>query len=60
MLRAAAGLHPWNKARIAPVRRLLVDAENSRDQARPWIEQMARAAAAECAAIDPTLVTMEF
>ena len=46
MMRAAAGLHPWKKARIAPVRCMLIDAENSRDQARPWLAQMAEAAAA--------------
>ncbi|MFH9090931.1 AAA family ATPase [Streptomyces sp. NPDC017673] len=60
LLRAAAGLHPWKKARITPVRCMLIDAENSRDQARPWIEQMAQAAAAEGAAIDPARVTLEF
>ncbi len=60
MMRAAAGLHPWKKARIRPVRCLLIDAENSRDQARPWLAQMAQAAEAEGAFIDPKQVTLEF
>ncbi|MGW0191613.1 AAA family ATPase [Streptomyces sp. NPDC003362] len=60
MMRAAAGLHPWKKARIRPVRCLLVDVENSRDQARPWLAQMAQAAAAEGAAIDAAGVALEF
>ncbi|MFD3518496.1 AAA family ATPase [Streptomyces sp. NPDC058657] len=61
MMRAAAGLHPWRKARIKPVRCMLIDAENSRDQARPWLSRMAQAAAdSDGAPIDPNLVTLEF
>ncbi|KOU78986.1 hypothetical protein ADK93_34885 [Streptomyces sp. XY58] len=51
LMRAVAGLHPWKRARIAPVRGLLVDAENSAGQARPWLRKMAAAAAAEDAEI---------
>ncbi|GAA0699621.1 hypothetical protein GCM10010260_84260 [Streptomyces filipinensis] len=51
LMRAVAGLHPWKRARIAPVRGLLVDAENSAGQARPWLRKMAAAAAAEGAEI---------
>ncbi|MFF1360671.1 AAA family ATPase [Streptomyces sp. NPDC058297] len=60
MMRAAAGLHPWKKAKIKPVRCMLIDAENSRDQARPWLGQMAKAAKDQDAAIDPKSVTVEF
>ncbi|MGX1226864.1 truncated hemoglobin YjbI [Streptomyces ambofaciens] len=52
LMRAAAGLHPWKKARIAPVRVLHIDAENAADQARPWLRRMARAAADEGAPVD--------
>ncbi|MFJ2645053.1 AAA family ATPase [Streptomyces sp. NPDC087511] len=51
-VRAAAGLHPWKKARIRPVKALLVDVENSRDQTRPWLAGMARAAAGDGAPIE--------
>ncbi|MER5503118.1 AAA family ATPase [Streptomyces sp. NPDC002561] len=51
-VRAAAGLHPWKKARIRPVKALLVDVENSRDQTRPWLAGMARAAAEDGAPIE--------
>jgi replicative DNA helicase len=51
LMRAAAGLHPWKKARIEPVRVLLVDAENSAPQVQPWLARMARAAADEGAPI---------
>jgi len=44
LVRTAAGLHPWRRARIAPQRCLLVDAENSRSQAWPWLRKMADAA----------------
>ncbi|MFE0382180.1 AAA family ATPase [Streptomyces inhibens] len=47
LMRAAAGLHPWKKARIAPVRVLLIDAENADDQVRPWLRRMAEAAEQE-------------
>jgi replicative DNA helicase len=47
LMRAAAGLHPWKRARIAPVRVLLVDAENADSQIRPWLRRMAGAAEAE-------------
>jgi replicative DNA helicase len=60
MMRAAAGLHPWMKARIRPVRCLLVDVENSRDQARPWIAQMRQAAEAEGAPVDSQRLVLEF
>ncbi|MFF6794560.1 AAA family ATPase [Streptomyces filamentosus] len=51
LIRAAAGLHPWKKARITPVRVLLVDAENARGQVRPWLRRMKQAAADEGAPI---------
>lgn len=51
LMRAAAGLHPWTQERIAPVRVLHIDAENSDSQAQPWFERMAAAAAAEGAPI---------
>lgn len=60
MMRAAAGLHPWKKARIRPVRCMLIDVENSPDQARPWIQQMARGAHDEGAPIDSKQLTLEF
>lgn len=47
LMRAAAGLHPWRKARIRPVKVLLIDVENSKSQARPWLRRMAAAAAEE-------------
>ncbi|MFP1630026.1 AAA family ATPase [Streptomyces sp. 5K101] len=51
LMRAAAGLHPWKRARIEPVRVLLVDAENADAQVRPWLRRMADAAADEGAPI---------
>ncbi|MER7050555.1 DnaB-like helicase N-terminal domain-containing protein [Streptomyces jumonjinensis] len=51
LVRAAAGLHPWKRARIRPVKCLLVDVENSADQTRPWLARMAAAAAEEGAPI---------
>jgi DnaB helicase-like protein/AAA domain-containing protein len=36
LMRAAAGLYPFKRAKIRPVKALLVDVENSADQARPW------------------------
>lgn len=45
LVRAAAGLHPWKQAKIRPVKAMLIDVENSRDQTRPWLTKMARAAA---------------
>ncbi|MFB7032117.1 MULTISPECIES: AAA family ATPase [unclassified Streptomyces] len=51
LMRAAAGLHPWKRARIAPVRVLLVDAENADSQIRPWLRRMAGAAAEEGAPV---------
>ncbi|MFI1840327.1 AAA family ATPase [Streptomyces olivaceoviridis] len=51
LMRAAAGLHPWKKARIEPVRVLLVDAENADAQVRPWLRRMAQAAAEEGAPV---------
>ncbi|MFJ7264977.1 DnaB-like helicase N-terminal domain-containing protein [Streptomyces globosus] len=59
LMRAVAGLHPWKRARIAPVRGLLVDAENSAGQARPWLRKMAAAAAAEGAEIGRGQLTTE-
>ncbi|MFG2716585.1 DnaB-like helicase N-terminal domain-containing protein [Streptomyces goshikiensis] len=59
LMRAVAGLHPWKRARIAPVRGLLVDAENSAGQARPWLRKMAAAAAAEGAEIGRGALTTE-
>ncbi|MEU3778006.1 DnaB-like helicase N-terminal domain-containing protein [Streptomyces sp. NPDC032472] len=59
LMRAVAGLHPWKRARIAPVRGLLVDAENSAGQARPWLRTMAAAAAAEGAEIGRGQLTTE-
>lgn len=47
LARTAAGLHPWQKARIAPKRVLLVDVENSESQVRPWLRRMHRAACEE-------------
>lgn len=47
LARAAAGLHPWKRARIAPKRVLLVDVENSESQVRPWLRKMYRAACEE-------------
>ncbi|MFF0408692.1 AAA family ATPase [[Kitasatospora] papulosa] len=52
LMRAAAGLHPWKPARIAPVRVLHIDAENSASQAMPWLSRMAKAAEAEGAPVD--------
>ncbi|WP_124266695.1 AAA family ATPase [Streptomyces sp. ADI98-10] len=52
LMRAAAGFHPWKAARIAPVRVLHIDAENAKDQARPWLRRMAQAAEAEGAPIE--------
>lgn len=49
---AAAGLHPWKRARIAPVRVLHIDAENAGSQARPWLRRMAQAAEVEGAPVD--------
>ncbi|WP_197361809.1 AAA family ATPase, partial [Streptomyces clavuligerus] len=51
LVRAAAGLHPWRRARIEPVRVLLVDAENAASQVRPWLRRMAAAAAGEGAEV---------
>ncbi|AWN24786.1 DnaB-like helicase N-terminal domain-containing protein [Streptomyces sp. NEAU-S7GS2] len=47
LVRAASGLHPWARERIAPQRCLLVDVENSGGQVRPWLRQMNQAAQAE-------------
>lgn len=47
LARTAAGLHPWQRARIAPKRVLLVDVENSESQVRPWLRRMHRAACDE-------------
>ncbi|MBC2879796.1 MULTISPECIES: DnaB-like helicase N-terminal domain-containing protein [Streptomyces] len=58
-MRAAAGLHPWKRARIRPVRVLLVDVENSAAQARPWLRKMAQAAAEEGAPIGSGQVAVE-
>ena len=44
LTRAAAGLHPWRKARIQPVRALLIDSENNKSQARPWMRYLVNAA----------------
>ncbi|MCT2544301.1 DnaB-like helicase N-terminal domain-containing protein [Streptomyces atratus] len=46
-MRALSGLHPFKRARIAPVRVMIIDVENSKDQARPWIRSMAAAAREE-------------
>ncbi|MFF1505524.1 AAA family ATPase [Streptomyces sp. NPDC058316] len=51
LMRAAAGLHPWKRARIAPVRVLHIDAENAESQARPWLRRMQQAAEAEGAPV---------
>ncbi|MEU7378334.1 AAA family ATPase [Streptomyces albidoflavus] len=51
-VRAAAGLHPWRKARIEPVKVLIIDAENNDDQVRPWLDQMHTAARDEGATIE--------
>ncbi|MFC5157020.1 AAA family ATPase [Streptomyces amakusaensis] len=51
-VRAAAGLHPWKRARIRPVKALIVDVENSRDQVRPWLARMHAAAAEEGAPVE--------
>ncbi|MFF3558399.1 DnaB-like helicase N-terminal domain-containing protein [Streptomyces tsukubensis] len=59
LMRAAAGLHPFKRARIRPVKVLLVDVENSADQARPWLRRMAAAAAEEGAPIPAGRVTVE-
>lgn len=47
LMRSAAGLHPFKQARIKPVKVMLIDVENSKDQVRPWIRSMAKAAAQE-------------
>ncbi|MFD7868095.1 AAA family ATPase [Streptomyces sp. NPDC059783] len=52
LMRAAAGLHPWKAARIAPVRVLHIDAENAADQARPWLRRMAQTTEAEGAPVE--------
>lgn len=59
LMRTAAGLHPWCRARIQPQRVLLVDVENAADQTRPWLRQMAQAAADEGAEINPRNVVIE-
>ncbi|MET9957204.1 AAA family ATPase [Streptomyces sp. NPDC006339] len=59
LTRAAAGLHPWKRARIAPVRVLLVDAENAAPQVRPWLRRMATAAVDEGAPIQRGQFTVE-
>ncbi|MBV7674361.1 AAA family ATPase [Streptomyces halstedii] len=51
-VRAAAGLHPWRKASIKPVKALIVDVENSRDQVRPWLAKMHAAAEAESVSVE--------
>ncbi|MER7901351.1 DnaB-like helicase N-terminal domain-containing protein [Streptomyces sp. NPDC096046] len=59
LMRAAAGLHPFKRAKIRPVKVLLVDVENSADQARPWLRKMADAAAEEGEPIPAGRVTVE-
>jgi hypothetical protein len=59
-MRAAAGLHPFKRARIRPVRVLIVDAENTDRQARPWIRRMAQAAAREDAPVTSENIAFEF
>ncbi|MFD8741079.1 AAA family ATPase, partial [Streptomyces sp. NPDC059618] len=59
LMRAAAGLHPFKRAKIRPVKVLLVDVENSADQARPWLRRMADAAAEEGEPIPAGRVTVE-
>ncbi|WP_244967053.1 DnaB-like helicase N-terminal domain-containing protein [Streptomyces cacaoi] len=59
LMRAAAGLHPWMRARTPAASALLVDVENSADQTRPWLRRMAQAAAEEGAEIDPRRVVIE-
>ncbi|MFE4177528.1 DnaB-like helicase N-terminal domain-containing protein [Streptomyces sp. NPDC056909] len=59
LMRAAAGLHPWKRAKVRPVRTLLVDVENSPGQARPWLRKMAAAAAEEGAEVAPGQFTVE-
>ncbi|MFF7366050.1 AAA family ATPase [Streptomyces sp. NPDC008125] len=60
LVRAACGLHPWKSARIAPVRTLHIDAENSEGQARPWIRKMINAAGAEGAPLGRDMLHVEF
>ncbi|MFF3265336.1 AAA family ATPase [Streptomyces sp. NPDC002932] len=52
LVRAAAGLHPWKQAKIRPVKAMLIDVENSRDQTRPWLTKMVCAAAEAGAPIE--------
>ncbi|WP_234043382.1 DnaB-like helicase N-terminal domain-containing protein [Streptomyces marianii] len=59
-MRAAAGLHPFKRAKIRPVRVLVVDAENSDRQARPWFRSMAQAAADEGAPVTSSNIAFEF
>ncbi|ESQ01812.1 hypothetical protein B590_30053 (plasmid) [Streptomyces sp. PVA_94-07] len=51
-VRAAAGLHPWRKAAIRPIKALIIDVENSRDQVRPWLAKMHAAAEGETASVE--------
>ncbi|MEU4352826.1 DnaB-like helicase N-terminal domain-containing protein [Streptomyces sp. NPDC023838] len=59
-MRALSGLHPFKNAKIRPVRVMLVDVENSEDQARPWIRSMAAAARQEGARPSSEALTLEF
>ncbi|MFJ2923343.1 AAA family ATPase [Streptomyces sp. NPDC087307] len=59
-MRALSGLHPFKRARIAPVRVMIIDVENSRDQARPWIRSMAAAAREEGATPRSENLVLEF
>ncbi|MEW1701029.1 DnaB-like helicase N-terminal domain-containing protein [Streptomyces sp. NPDC091278] len=59
-MRALAGLHPFKRARIKPARVMIIDVENSQDQARPWIRSMAAAAAEEGAHPRSADLALEF
>ncbi|MFJ3235823.1 AAA family ATPase [Streptomyces sp. NPDC086787] len=59
LMRAAAGLHPFKRVKVRPVKALLVDVENSQAQAHPWLSQMHQAAAEEGVPIGPGQVTIE-
>lgn len=59
-MRALSGLHPFKRAKIRPVRVMVIDVENSKDQARPWIRSMAAAAVEEGAQPSSENLVLEF
>ncbi|MEU3282118.1 DnaB-like helicase N-terminal domain-containing protein [Streptomyces antibioticus] len=59
-MRALSGLHPFKRAKIRPVRVMIVDVENSKDQARPWIRSMRAAAVEEGATPRSSDLVLEF